>query len=340
VCAPAAKMYRPRNPEASPFFALVRDHFDAFERVYDERFQPKYGYWRPVIRSAIDKFLKCGDLREGFARVRCPDCGKEFFVAFSCRQRCCCPSCDQKRALLLGMRLAEEVLAPVSHRQWVLTMPKRLRIFFRYDRRLLGKLCRLAYETIRDGLRQACGVREGEPGYVGAIQTFGDLMGWHSHIHAIVSEGLFKRDGFFIRITRVDMERCAEMWRERVFDLLLREEKIDEEVVRTMRGWPHSGFSIDSSVRITADDTEGMQRLISYISRCPFSLVRMIKVTEDGQVIYRAGRSECLRFPRPGDERLREGVSRNFQVFDALEFLAEVTQHIPGKFKNFRTPFH
>ena len=62
---------------------------------------------------------------------------------------------------------------------------------------------------------------------------------------------------------------------ERVFDLLLSEEKIDEEVVRSMRGWPHSGFSIDNSVRITADDTEGMQRLVSNISCCPFSLARM-----------------------------------------------------------------
>jgi hypothetical protein len=229
------------------------------------------------------------------------------------------------------MRLAEEVLAPVSHRQWVLTMPKRLRIFFRYDRRLLGKLCRLAYETIRDALRLACGYREGEPGYVGAIQTFGDLMGWHSHVHAIVSEGLFNRDGFFIRITKVDMERCTEMWRDRVFELLLGEEKIDEEVVRSMRGWPHSGFSIDNSVRITADDTEGMQRLVSYISRCPFSLARMIKVTDQGQVIYRAGKSDCVRFPQPGDDRLREGTARNFQVFDPLVFLAEVTQHIPDK---------
>jgi hypothetical protein len=37
-------MYRPRDPEASPFFALVRDHFDAFERIYPERFQPQYGF--------------------------------------------------------------------------------------------------------------------------------------------------------------------------------------------------------------------------------------------------------------------------------------------------------
>ena len=57
MCAPAVKMYRPRNPGASPFFTLVRDHFDEFERVYAERFQPKYGFWRPVIRTALDKLL-------------------------------------------------------------------------------------------------------------------------------------------------------------------------------------------------------------------------------------------------------------------------------------------
>lgn len=89
----------------------------------------------------------------------------------------------------------------------------------------------------------------------------------------------------------------------------------------SMRGWSHSGFSIDNSVRITADDAEGMQRLVSYISRCPFSLARMIQYTDQVQVVYRAGKSECVRFPQPGDDRLREGMARNFQVFDALERL-------------------
>ncbi len=56
-------------------------------------------------------------------------------------------------------------------------------------------------------MRQACGAREGEPGFVGSIQTFADLMGWHSHSYAIVSEQVFRGDGFFIRVSRVDMER-------------------------------------------------------------------------------------------------------------------------------------
>ena len=90
---PPRKFYRPRDHEASPFFKIVRERFDEFERVYPERYQQRYGYWRPVIRSSIDKFLKCGDLKKGFARVKCKDCGEEYFVAFSCRQRSCCPAC-------------------------------------------------------------------------------------------------------------------------------------------------------------------------------------------------------------------------------------------------------
>ena len=40
---------------------------------YDKRFQAKYGYWRPVVDRSVTAFLACGDLAEGFARVRCPE---------------------------------------------------------------------------------------------------------------------------------------------------------------------------------------------------------------------------------------------------------------------------
>jgi|GEM_PF-4549558 len=48
-----------------------------FELLCTGQFQPRYGSWPWVIRSTVEMFLKCGDLREEFARVRCPDCGKE-----------------------------------------------------------------------------------------------------------------------------------------------------------------------------------------------------------------------------------------------------------------------
>ena len=82
-------------------------------------------------------------------------------------------------------------------------------------------------------------------------------------------------------------------------------------------------------MRLEAGDSAGVQRLIEYFLRCPFSQARMIEVTDAGKVIYKTEHNAVGRFPEPGDEELLSGPSRNFQVFDPLDFLAEVTQHIP-----------
>ena len=82
---------------------------------------------------------------------------------------------------------------------------------------------------------------------------------------------------------------------------------------------------------IAATDSDALERLVQYIARCPFSLERILEITQTGQVVYKAEHDSCRRFPEPASGDLRSGVSRNFQVFDPLDFLAEVTQHIPNK---------
>ncbi len=70
----AAQVYKPRNPRDSSLGQLLDEHFDEFEERYDELFSRDYGYYRPVISHVVRKFLDCGDLQQGFARIRCPDC--------------------------------------------------------------------------------------------------------------------------------------------------------------------------------------------------------------------------------------------------------------------------
>ncbi len=328
----AGSVYRPRHPQESPFYKLVERFYPQFEAVYEERYQERYGFWRPIIGTVVRKFLECGDLKYGFARVRCPKCREEFFVPFSCRVRCFCPSCHEKRALEKANWVAEHVCAEVSHRQFVFTIPKRLRIYFRFDRRLLGDLCRAAAHTAITVFRSASGRPDALPGVVGAIQTFGQLIHAHPHIHALVTEGVFlPESGAFLPLPKLATEPFLKLWEEEVFALLLREAKITEEVVQNIRSWKHSGFSVDQSVRLQAGDSEGIRRLIQYFLRCPFSQARMIEVTEAGKVIYKTEHNAVGRFPEPGDEELKAGPSRNFQVFDPLDFLAEVTQHIPDR---------
>ena len=55
---------------------------------------------------------------------------------------------------------------------------------------------------------------------------------------------------------------------------------------------------------------------------------KLLVLAKPGKVIYQSEHNAVGRFPEPGDE-LTAGPSRNFQVFDPLDLLAEVTQHIP-----------
>ena len=76
---------------------MIFHHFDRFLTEYESRFEREYGFFRPIIKEVVESYLDCGNPRCGFARIRCPDCGEERFVMFSCRTRGSRPSCHAKR---------------------------------------------------------------------------------------------------------------------------------------------------------------------------------------------------------------------------------------------------
>ena len=106
------------------------------------------------------KFLACGVLEHGFARSRCDDCAHEYLLAFSCKCRYFCPSCHAKRLAIWTRWLDTTLLAPVPHRQVVLTIPKRLRAYCLYRRRLLGEIARVAARTVTAAIRSLTGERD------------------------------------------------------------------------------------------------------------------------------------------------------------------------------------
>jgi len=195
-------VYRPRRPWATALYQCVDRHLETFAAVYEERFAPTYGPWRPIVRTTAGAYLDCGRYESGFARLHCDACGTERLLAFSCRRRGLCPSCAARRAALTAAHLVEEVLLPVPHRQVVLTIPKRLRLYFRYDRRLLADLARTAARAITDVVRVSTGEPEGAPGLILALLTFGQDLTFHPHIHVLATEGLVRPDDTFVPTRR------------------------------------------------------------------------------------------------------------------------------------------
>jgi ribosomal protein S27E len=150
-------------------------YFDSFLSEYEERFEKEYGFLRTIVKEIVKRYLDCGNPRCGFAKIRCPGCGEEQLLMFSCRTRGFCPSCHANRIEEWGEWMRETLLLDVPHHQVVFTIPRMLRIFFKYKSRLLGELCQVAVQAFLKYF-QAITVTELRPGDNGNHQKiFGFL---------------------------------------------------------------------------------------------------------------------------------------------------------------------
>jgi len=168
--------YRARNPKISPLWQCANRHYDQFEELYPEQYQTRYGLLRPIIPEVVHKYLDCGDLARGFARIRCDHCEHEYLLAFSCKSRWFCPSCHQKNVQTTARFILDHVLAPVPHRHYVLAIPRMLRPYFQRHRRLLKCLCALAHQSLTEHLRTALDCPKGVPGIIMTLHTFGEYL--------------------------------------------------------------------------------------------------------------------------------------------------------------------
>ena len=210
--------------------------------------------------------------------------------------------------------MTNEVLLNLPHRQFVFTLPKALRPYFRHDRRLFADVSRLIYSIISEFYDEAAG-RPLNTALIVAHQTFGDILRWNPHFHTIVLEGGFDSEGTFFYLPFWGLENMTELFRRCIFKLFLEKKLINESFARNMLSWKHSGFSIDNSVQIL--DGKSRISLAEYISRPPISLKKINYEPFKGRVLFHTHYNEYFK--------------ENLHMFEAADFLAELTQHIPPK---------
>jgi len=306
-----AGIYRQRHPERTVFYRVMFHYFEEFVSEYENRFEREYGYFRPVIKEVVEKYLDCGNPKCGFARIRCGDCGKEFLLHFSCKVRGFCPSCHAKRREEWGEWMRERLLLDVLHRQVVFTLPKMLRVFFKYNRKLLSGLCLCGKQALRKYLQAAIG-KEITPGIIAVIQSFGSKINLHPHLHFLLTEGGEVQDEHFHKFSRFDDSLIAKFFSREVFSMLLHEGLINLELVQKILSWLHTGFNVHTKVMAkTRKDAESVGK---YMIRPILSLQRLSFDETEGQLLYQYDKGKLKT------ERM-----------DYLEFIARVTSHIPDK---------
>ncbi|MBS2033291.1 MAG: transposase, partial [Deltaproteobacteria bacterium] len=275
------------------------------------------------VEGELRRYLACGILAQGFTRVRCAGCKIERLVAFSCKGRGVCPSCGARRMSDTAARLVERVLPVTAYRQWVLTVPFPLRFrLARYPARItevLGELQRAIRRSHR-ARAKALGLPGGETAAVTFVQRFGSALNLHPHLHVVVADALFVKDGEAVRTVPLPPPTNAEVAEvlARVVRRLERKERVaardvaaepapdglareqteairgvrvfagpDERRTRaTVRCARAEGYTLHANVFIPAHDRESLERLCRYGARPSFSLSRLSELP-DGRVVYR-----------------------------------------------------
>ena len=160
-----------------------------------------------------------------------------------------------------GEYLCEEILKAVPHRHFVFSIPKILRRYFLYDRSLLSDLSRCGWESLKAFFQETLSEQDAAPGAVIAIQSFGDFLGFNSHLHVLISDGFFYGQGMFRVAPRFETKQLEEIFRHKVFKMLLSKGKITQDLVNMLMSWHHSGFNVFCGRRIQPEEEEAMDNL-------------------------------------------------------------------------------
>jgi hypothetical protein len=115
-----------------------------------------------------------------------------------------------------------------------------------------------------------------------------DKLSTGPHWHTIVLEGGFDRYDKFIFIPIGASEELVELWRHRVVEFFVNHKLINTDFANKLRGWKHSGFSIESGTRIY--DERARESLSQYIVRAPVSLEKLYWDGETDTVLWHAPR--------------------------------------------------
>jgi len=183
----ASRRYERRRPEKTPLHRVVSENLERWLTWREAAERPVPGHVEDELRG----YLECGLLCFGFARAVCMTCRTGFVVAFSCKGRGVCPSCNGRHMAQTAAHLADHVIPPVPVRQWVISVPKRLRGILADRRRAVAALTKIFLDEIERSLCAAAGgtpdadmPRAARPrlGGISFLHRFGSALNHHVHL--------------------------------------------------------------------------------------------------------------------------------------------------------------
>lgn len=249
VChAPAhgALAYARRQPESTLLYKTLREHWLGFLT----EIETDGGELPAFVRDEFEAYFRCGILAHGFLRVRCKGCGHSRVVGFSCKRRGFCPSC-------LGRRMADTAAFCVDR------LLPRVPVPTRSDASLLfhplpapteEDVARVARAVSRKVTRVLARRRPGAEEQASLLDELANAS-----MQGLVATGR-RRGRHLLRLATGGDAAEAAIIRRRCADV--------------------AGFNVHASVRVRANDRDGLERLVKYLARPPIASDRLSELPD------------------------------------------------------------
>jgi Putative transposase/Transposase zinc-binding domain len=189
------------------------------------RFGPEYrGHYGPRMmpsqKKALADIVACCTPELGGRLYRCDACDESFWRYHCCRNRAC-PKCHGSQTRQwLQQREAE--LLPCDYFHAVVTVPSQLHAVFRRQQKLLyGLLMQVAAQAVLElcAHQRHLGAL---PGLLAVLHTWNGQLGYHPHVHLLITGGGITADGqhwqpargeFLVPVARLS-RKVAALFRE------------------------------------------------------------------------------------------------------------------------------
>ena len=199
--------YQRRRPELTSLYRAVARHLPKLNDrlAHEGKTLPRF------VHETFQRFLSCGQLKGGFARLYCHQCKHSRLVPFSCKRRGVCSSCAARQMTQRAQRQREEVIPSCRTRQWVLTFPNPLHTYLAYFPEALNDALDVFIDTLRYHYQRRCLPLAPHPperydiddlnayyspryphdlGAITSVQRHTDALTLYPHFHVITTDGL------------------------------------------------------------------------------------------------------------------------------------------------------
>ncbi len=149
---------------------------------------------------------------------------------------------------------------------------------------------------------------------VAVVQTFGDELNLHPHLHPLATRGGWTSSGDWVPVPYIDTSAAEKLFRHKVLRIRQRAGLLDEERTRLLPSWNHSGFSVHNSVTVPAGDGRALEALARYGLRNPVSPSRLR---------FTPGSPTAPYLPWTGHDD--EGA----ESFEAMDFVTRLLVQVP-----------